>query len=386
MESQPNLLNARDFSRLTGSVWAIDFHLPGDARGAPRSDLMPYADQNRPLERRAQRRAAALALCALALASSCVSWEPPEEVRVGVSVYTGYAPLARALRTYEPPPGSARVRLHRFSSYSDSLRAFRNGRIDLAPMTQYDALMMHARGVPLRAVALIDRSLGADALVSQPEFRSLRHLRGGRIGLQIDSVSYFVLLQALDRHSLGIEEFEIVNMSQNLLESAFRERRLDAAVLWEPHVSKLGADAYPLATSRDLKIPIVDLLWVRADRLPSLRPHLLPLLRHYFTTLDHLAHDPRTMHVHLAHEDQATPEDTNLALRGLRLFAPDENVSVARRSSAGGAEPPEESALRATAEFLYSRTLLEVPLDVSGLFDGTLIVEALAAGSAQGQL
>lgn len=344
--------------------------------------------QGHPLRRRepgfAPRRGrvpAALLLLAAVLGVACASHGEPEDIRVGVCVFTGYAPLAGALRTYTPPVGSTPVRLQRFSAYSDSLRAFRNGRLDLVAMTQYDALMMHGRGVPLRAVALIDRSLGADALVAQPEYDTLRELRGRRIGLSVDSVSYLLLLQALERHNLSIEEFEIVNLSQNLLEDAFRERQVEAAVLWEPFVSSLGDRARPLLTSRDLKIPIVDLLWVRADRMPRLRRHLLPLLRHYFATLDALTSDPAAMHARLAEEDRVPPREVRLALRGLRLFGSRDNVTVARRAAGAGSGPPPETALRQTADFLYARTLLAVPLDTSSLFDPSLTLEALEAGS-----
>lgn len=351
------------------------------------SHVPPRAAPPRPRPGAARRGGRALALSlSLAALAGCAGSADTRALRVGVSVFTGYAPLTRALRTYEPPPGAAPIRLHRFSAYADSLRAFRNGRIDLVPMTQYDALLMHARGVPLVAVALLDRSLGADALVSQPEYETLRDLRGRRIGLTVDSVNYFLLLQALDRHDMVVEDFEIVNLNQDLLEDAFRARRVQAAVLWEPFVSNLGDRARPLLTSRELKIPIVDLLWARADRLPRIRGDLVPLLRHYFATLAELAREPASLHVRLAEESHAPPRDTRLALRGLRLFDPRDNLAVARATARSGeekVEPPDECALRQTADFLYARTLLAVPLATAGLFDPRPLLEALAGAPGE---
>lgn len=314
---------------------------------------------------------------AVACAAACSGWREPEPLHVGCDLFSGYAPLAHALRTYKPPPGAAPVRLHKFSSYSDSLRAFRNGRLDLIAMTQYDALWMRAQGVPLRAVAVVDHSVGADALVCQPQYGSLRALRGKRIGLQADSVSYFLLLQALARQHLQVEEFELVHLSPNLIDTAFRARQVEAAVLWEPFVSGLGRAARTLSSSRDLEIPIVDLLWVRADRQQKLRRHLVPLLRHYFGALDDLSARSDTLHAELAAEQRLTPREVSVALNGLRLFGPRENLEVARLAPGAGSPAPAETGLRPAADFMYRETLLDVPMQTDGLFDGSLALEAL---------
>lgn len=317
------------------------------------------------------------ALLIAAGAGGCPGWREPEPLHAGCDLFTGYAPLAHALRTYKPPPGAAAVRLHKFSSYSDSLRAFRNGRLDLIAMTQYDALLMRARGVPLRAVAVIDHSVGADALVCQLQYGSLRSLRGKRIGLQVDSVSYFLLLQALERQHMQVEEFDLVHLSPHLIDSAFRSRQVEAAVLWEPFVSGLGRSARTLASSRDLEIPIVDLLWVRTDRLEKLRGHLVPLLRHYFSTLADLSARSDTLHAELAAEQRLTPRQVTLALNGLRLFGPLENLETARLAPGAGSPAPAETGLLQAADFMYRKTLLDVPVETDGLFDGSLALEAL---------
>ena len=98
------------------------------------------------------------------------------------------------------------------------VRGAENGGVDLAAMP-VSSLAMSAsflRDTAPRVVLLLGRSRGQDVVAARPPVTSLGQLMNHRIGVEVRSASWYVLLWSLARSSLSLRDVELVH-----LESAF---------------------------------------------------------------------------------------------------------------------------------------------------------------------
>ena len=72
------------------------------------------------------------------------------------------------------------VTIRTFVSGHDRDTALAEGRLDAANIPTHTALALIGKGVPIKAVLLLDDSREADAILAGPQVRSVRALRGKR--------------------------------------------------------------------------------------------------------------------------------------------------------------------------------------------------------------
>ena len=122
--------------------------------------------------------------------------------------------------------------------YFASLEAVARGELDGMGFSQFDLVRSVAAGNDLVGVAAIDMSEGAEALVARPGFRNLSQLRGKRIALQRGTYLEYLLDIAAERAGLTLNEFVLVDRSQEDAVSDMKAGTVDAAFVWEPYVTQ----------------------------------------------------------------------------------------------------------------------------------------------------
>jgi len=189
-------------------------------------------------------------------------------MRVGAHPWLGYELMYLArTRGYV---GADLVRLVEAPNASASLRALASGTLEGAGLTLDEVLSARARGLDLQVVAVIDESRGADVLLGGPSVDTLAALKGRRIGVEQSATGALMLDAALQRAGLGMGDVKLVALASNEHASAFRERKVDALVTFEPMRSLLMQQgARPLFSSAEAPGLIIDVLAMRADVLAA---------------------------------------------------------------------------------------------------------------------
>jgi NitT/TauT family transport system substrate-binding protein len=186
-------------------------------------------------------------------------------LRLGLSDWPGHAPFYAAgkLDLFKP----AKVEIKGFSSNFDRNRAFSQRRLDVLATPLFDALRIADDGVPLKIVLFFDASSGGDGIVSRKEIAAVRDLKGKRVSAELSAITHFVLLSALSQAGLTEKDVEVVNLSVPEAAEAFARGKLDAATLWDPHLSRLASEtgAHKLFTSKEIPGVISDVLIVHKD-------------------------------------------------------------------------------------------------------------------------
>ncbi|MDF2959995.1 MAG: aliphatic sulfonates family transporter, periplasmic ligand-binding protein, partial [Paenibacillus sp.] len=130
------------------------------------------------------------------------------------------------------------VELVWFPVYSDSLAALATGKVDANSQTLSDTLAPVSKNIPLKAVLVNDNSFGGDGIVVKPGIQSLQDLKGKKVATELGTVDHLLMLTALNKSGLKEKDVNYVNMTVNDAGPAFIAGNLDAAVLWEPFLSK----------------------------------------------------------------------------------------------------------------------------------------------------
>ena len=156
-----------------------------------------------------------------------------------------------------------------FTGGQEIIREFRNGTIEAASMTLDEVVLAAEDGTDPVILLALDESVGADAVIAHNAITKLSELSGLRVGLQVNSVSSYVLRRALQTAGINSDQITIVNVAPDRHFGLFTRGEVDAVVTYEPVRTQLmnKGDARELFTSAAIPGEIVDVVVVRRDYL-----------------------------------------------------------------------------------------------------------------------
>lgn len=292
----------------------------------------------------------------------------PLPLRVGAIAFAGYAFLFLAERLGRLD--SSQLRLMELRSNTDALRALSTRRLEAAALTLDEVVSAVHEGVPLKVVAVLDISQGADAVMARPEISSPALARGRRIGVEATATGGLVMAAFLDAAGLSAADVIPVPMRLAQATEAYRSGAVDLAITAEPHVTALEAlGARRLFDSSAMPGRIVDVLAVRQEFLATHGRALRALLGAHFAALVAYRARPQVLAESLAPWLKLPPAQVDSAFRGLHFPSPEENL---RLMQPGGAVA---DGLPGLVSLMRDRGLLSGNADLRGLFD----THALAA-------
>jgi len=186
-------------------------------------------------------KALAVALGALALLTVIFAPGPAgaEPFRLGISTWVGYGPFFLARKKGYFKEEGLDLDLVKVDDVKVRFAALAAGRID-AMATTVDTLPLYLRprGIKYQYLFAIDGSRGGDGMVAGKEIASVADLRGKRVAFAEGSVSQFFLNVLLAEAGLDQSDIEAVHMSAGDAGSAFVSGEVDAAVTWEPWLTR----------------------------------------------------------------------------------------------------------------------------------------------------
>lgn len=261
----------------------------------------------------------------LAALTACQAPEPP--LRVATIQWVGYQPLHLAQN--QGYFGSLPIRLADFNSNVESLRAFRNGDVEVAALTLDEVLLLNADGHDARVILIMDYSQGADAIVSRPEIPDLAGLKGKRIGVESTAAGAYLLARALESADLTSADVDIVKLGVETQEQAYRDGIVDAFATFEPVRTRLiRLGARELFNSTQMPGEIVDVLAARGELIENRPEALTALIGGWFRAVDYAATQPEAAARQVAPYLGLTSADYLHAVAGMRFPTQAENCEL----------------------------------------------------------
>ncbi|HDP88855.1 MAG TPA: hypothetical protein ENN42_02715 [Thioalkalivibrio sp.] len=261
--------------------------------------------------------------------AACHAPEPP--LRVATSQWVGYQPLHLAQGHAFLPPD--RFRFTDFGSNTESLRAFRNGNVEVAALTLDEVLLLSDADHDARVILVMDYSEGADAIVARPGIARVADLRGKRVGVESTAATAYLLARALEIGGLTTADVTLVPLHAARQERAFRRGEVDALATFEPLRTRLlELGAREIFSSRQMPGEIVDVLVTRSRVIEERPEALSELLQGWFAAIGHLRRHPRDAVAAMAPRTELSTDGFLQAIAGIHFPSHAENCRLLARS------------------------------------------------------
>jgi NitT/TauT family transport system substrate-binding protein len=180
--------------------------------------------------------------------------------------------------------------------YSASMEAFAAGKLDGDFVTNGDALVMGAGGARNVTVLVTDFSNGNDMIVARPGIRSLKDLKGKKVGVEIGLVEHLLLQDGLKKSAMSLDDVTLVNSKTNETPQVLVSGQVDAIGAWQPNSGqaiRALPGAHPVYTSAQSPGLIYDVLVVNPATIASRRADYMKLIKVWDHVVSYI-NDPQT--------------------------------------------------------------------------------------------
>lgn len=260
-----------------------------------------------------------------ASAGEIPSQPEPGSVSIGVQPWLGYGQwyVAEAKGIFKKV-GLQDVKIQNFVEQKDINAAMASGSLDTASLPTNTALSMKAAGLPIKIVALLDFSMAADAIISGPDIKTIKDLKGKKVAFEQGATSDVLLNYALQANGMTIADIEQVPMPAANAGSALIAGQVPVAVTYEPYISA--------AEAQDSKIKLLytagvnpgvisDVLVVREDILAKKPGQVLALIKAWDAALEDYKANMSVDRDIIAKGVGATVEELKTAFDGVEFYS-----------------------------------------------------------------
>ena len=247
-----------------------------------------------------------------------------EPLKIGYSDWPGYVAWQVAIEKGWFKEAGVDVKFDWYD-YSASLDAFTAGKIDADSTNNGDALVTSAGGAKNVMIMLTDYSNGNDMIVGKPGVKSLKDLKGKKIGLETGLVEHLLLLDGLQKAGMKESDVTIVNTKTNETPQALASADIAAIGAWQPNsgqAMKLVPGSKPIYTSAQAPGLIYDVLVVSPTSLSSRKDDWAKVIKVWGKVVAYI-NDPKTQPDAIkimSARVGLTPEAYKPLLKGTRLL------------------------------------------------------------------
>ncbi len=266
--------------------------------------------------------------------------------------------------------------------YGPSMEAFTAGKVDAVMVTNGDSLVTGANGAKNTVIMLTDYSNGNDQIVAKAGIKSLKDLKGKKIGLEVGVVEHLMLLNALKKIGLSEADVEIVNTPTGQTPQVLASGQVDAIAAWQPNAGqalKALAGSTTIYSSADEPGLIYDTITVTPQSLAQHRADWVKLVAVWDRVLAYIT-DPATKPDALkimAARTGSTPEDYAAFISGTHFLSLADGAKIIASKSVGFSSLNASSA--AANEFNVKNAVYKESQDVPSYVDAKLTGEAIAS-------
>jgi len=249
-----------------------------------------------------------------------------ELLKVGTNVWPGYEPIyvAREIGKLDK-----NIKLIEFGSTSQVMRAYRKNLINGAGLTVDEVILLKSFGFSPKIVLVADVSNGADVLIVKPYIKSLKELKGKRIGVENTALGAFYLTRILEKAGLTDKDIKIVPLEINEHFNAFVKNKIDAVITFEPvktRLIKVGGKV--IFDSSMIPNEIVDVFVVEESYIKKNKNTVHNFVKNWFDGLNYLNKNPEKAYKIISAREGSTLEEIRKSYKGLVLPSKEENIKI----------------------------------------------------------
>ena len=294
--------------------------------------------------------------------------DPPKPYKVGYNAWIGSIAFFVADKKGFFKEEGLDVQTKIFSSPGDGLKPLMTGDLD-AMLTTADTVLTIADKAPgkLKIVYLTDTSAGADAILAKKEITSVAGMKGKKVAATLGQCNQLLLDKALEKAGMTEKDIQLVNMNPDDAGAAFAAGKIDAAVTWEPWITKVSGEkkGHVIFSSKETPNLILDVLAVSTKTTAKKSAETKAFLRGMEKGYDFVQ----------SHADEAasiagkvleqTPPEVKAMLPKVQLYSKKQNQEL----MAG----PAQETTKQVARFFKDQKVNDTLVDVAKVFDDSFV-------------
>lgn len=161
-----------------------------------------------------------------------------DTITIAHSTWVGYGPLYIAQEKGFFKENGVDVDLVVMEDPKERFPTLMADRIQMIASTVDTALLYMKQPDDYKYIVAIDDSNGGDGIVANKDIATIADLKGKQVAVNEGSVSEFYLNVLLEKAGLKESDLNVVNMTAGDAGTAFVSKQVDAAVTWEPWLSR----------------------------------------------------------------------------------------------------------------------------------------------------
>lgn len=295
-------------------------------------------------------------------------------LKIGYSDWPGWVAWEIALEKGMFKKAAVKVEFEWFD-YVASMDAFAAGQLDAVPMTNGDTLVTGATGGKGVMILINDYSNGNDMVVAKPGIKSVKDLKGKKVGVEIGFVGHLLLLNALEKNGLKESDVELINVPTNETPQVLASGQVDAIVAWQPNSGqalKLVPGSTRIYSSADEPGLIYDVLAVAPASLSSRKEDWVKVIKVWYQAVAYLK-DPKTSEDAIkimASRVGIAPKDYKEFLAGTKILTLEEALSFMKK---GEGFTSLYGSSKISDDFNVANKVYEKAQDIDSYIDSSLM-------------
>jgi NitT/TauT family transport system substrate-binding protein len=253
--------------------------------------------------------------------------QAPTRVNIGISGWTGFAPLTLAKEAGIFARNGLDVTIQKIPQASRHL-AIASGAIQCAATTVETWIVWNAAGVATKQLFQLDKSYGADGMVVRNSTASIKDLKGKTVAASAPGTApYFTLAWFLRENGMTLKDVTIVNAEPGPAAQAFVAGQYDAAMTYEPFLSAVRnapQSGKIIATTLDYPM-VMDTFGCTPAFISANEGAVRNIVKSYYEALELIAREPDRANQIMGADVRQTAEQFANSAKFLRWQGPAEN-------------------------------------------------------------
>jgi NitT/TauT family transport system substrate-binding protein len=224
--------------------------------------------------------------------------------------------------------------------------------------------------IPVKQVLALDDSHGGDGIVAKKEIKTIKDLKGKTVAAQLGAgASYFWLNYVLKQNGMKLADLKAVDMKAGDAGSAFVAGKIDAAVTWEPWLSRAKDTPFGHVLLSSDKTPgiIVDSLAFKPEFIKKRGADVKKIIAGWFEAVEFAAKNPVEADAVMAKFTGQKPEEFTKEKTGVRFYGVKENKEYFGTAQKPG---PLYQVTQRAADLWFELKLIKTKPKAADLIDG----------------
>ena len=247
---------------------------------------------------------------------------PTKKLHIGITQWPGFEYLFIAKKQKFFEQVGLDIELVELSSLSEVRRAFERGKIDGMTATLVEVLEAYKySGRIAQSVLVTSYSKGADEILASQNIKSMRDLRGKKIGLVAGSFSAYLVNYALAMNDIKESEVILMPMELHKLTSSLKSGKVDAITSYPPKsiLIKKQLNTNVIFSSASIAQNILDVIALDKNILEKTPDLQNKFIEAWGLTLDYVSKNTEESYSTLAERLYISAEDFKKAMNNIHL-------------------------------------------------------------------